>query len=335
MYLHVKCRIGVVALKKRKIGLGSFFSQAAVTEIRHHTDDLDIGFGVWSCALTDPQAQRIPSCQITLDEAFAHDGGPPAGVTRRAHVPIIEVAPRQILMPIVRKKSGVTAFRFTSSVIGILLSARIVIGSFQLPPVSNGNRATAAACVMGDCRMSSLRRRITRLPPRGEYPLAEVRTPNDTRLVVWNPGPFAISASRVRTNRAAPTTKVNVRAICTVTIILRMRTLPKAVPPRSRSAVKSECRCACQPGARPLRRPDATLTASAKSKRRESTPACNAFGAFPCGRNAMRIRTASGAAAVPSRPPASAISKLSVRSCRPRRPREAQGKPRPNLTLMR
>ncbi len=40
-----------------------------------------------------------------------------------------------------------------------------------------------------------------------------------------NPGPFAMSASRVRTNNAASTTSVNVKAICAVTITFRSRTL--------------------------------------------------------------------------------------------------------------
>ena len=59
--------------------------------------------------------------------------------------------------------------------------------------------------------------------------------PNETRLDVAKPGPFAINASRVRTNNAAPTTSVKVKAICAVTITFRSRTPPNAVPPRSRS----------------------------------------------------------------------------------------------------
>ena len=137
------------------------------------------------------------------------------------------------------------------------------------------------------------------------------------------PGPLAVSASKVRRNNAAPTTSVKVKAICAVTIIFRSRTPPKAVPPRSRSDDISERRPACQAGASPLKRPAATLATKAKSKRRESTPTCNAVGAVPGGRNAMRVRTATGATAIPSNPPSSAIRRLSARSCLASRPREA------------
>ena len=101
--------------------------------------------------------------------------------------------------------------------------------------------------------------------------------PNETRLEVAKPGPFAISASRVRTNNAAPMTSIKVKAICAVTMTFRSRTPPNAVPPRSRSDDTSDRRPDCQAGARPLKTPAATLTANANSNRRESTPACKAF----------------------------------------------------------
>ena len=37
--------------------------------------------------------------------------------------------------------------------------------------------------------------------------------PNETRLEVANPGPFAISPVSVRTNNAAPMTRISVNAI--------------------------------------------------------------------------------------------------------------------------
>src|SRR5579875_1982394 len=67
-------------------------------------------------------------------------------------------------MPKASKKPGVTAFRLTSSGVAIRLSARIVMGSLQLPPVKSGKRATADAWVIGDSRISSSSRRIMRLP---------------------------------------------------------------------------------------------------------------------------------------------------------------------------
>ena len=125
--------------------------------------------------------------------------------------------------------------------------------------------------------------------------------PNETRLDVAKPGPLAINASRVRTNNAAPTTRIKVKAICAVTITFRSRTPPNAVPPRSRSDDTSERRPACQAGARPLKTPAATLA----PKREEQQSASRrprakrvARGASR-GRNAIRVRTASGAATAP------------------------------------
>ena len=138
-----------------------------------------------------------------------------------------------------------------------------------------------------------------------------------------NPGPLSMSAFKVRTNNAAPTTRINVRAICNVTMALRRRTAPKAVPPRSRSDSANERRPACKAGAKPLKIPAAMLTRNANSRRRKSMPDCKAFAAVSRGRNAMSARTASGASATPSKPPASAMSRLSARSWRPMRPRDA------------
>ncbi len=64
--------------------------------------------------------------------------------------------------------------------------------------------------------------------------------PKESRLDVAKPGPLAMSASRLRTNNAASTTNVNVKAICAVTIIFRSRALPNAVPLRSPSDAASE-----------------------------------------------------------------------------------------------
>ncbi len=127
----------------------------------------------------------------------------------------------------------------------------------------------------------------------------------------WKPGPFAISASSVRTNKAAPMTSVKVKAICAVTMVFRSRTPPNAVPPRSRSDDTSDRRPECHAGARPLKTPAATVARNANSKRRESMAACKAVAALSFGRDAIRACTAIGEAAIPSTPPASAISRLS------------------------
>ena len=92
---------------------------------------------------------------------------------------------------------------------------------------------------------------------------------------------------------------------------------------RSLSEEMSDPRPACRAGAKPVRKPVATLTSNAKSNRRVSTTDCRAFAAASRGRNAMSARMASGASTTPSDPPASASRTLSARSCRPIRPREA------------
>ena len=119
-------------------------------------------------------------------------------------------------------------------------------------------------------------------------------------------------------------TSVKVRAICVMTMVLRSCTPRNAVPARSRSDDMTERRPACQAGARPLNTPDARLAATAKSSRRESMDACKAVAAVLRGSKAMRARTTNGAASADPRiPPTSAISRLSARSCRPSRPRDA------------
>src|SRR6185312_16563570 len=107
------------------------------------------------------------------------------------------------------KNPGVTESMLTSRSVVILLSAKIVIGLFQLPPVRNANRAIADDWVIDDARIASSMRRISSFPSAGEYPLRNESTPNETRLVVEKPGPLAINASRLRRNSAAPTTSVN------------------------------------------------------------------------------------------------------------------------------
>ena len=82
---------------------------------------------------------------------------------------------------------------------------------------------------------------------------------------VSNPGPLASKPASVRTNRAAPMTRMRERATCTVTMHLRSRTPPKAVPPRSRSEEIRLPEPAWSAGARPLRSPAAKLAKKAKA----------------------------------------------------------------------
>ena len=150
--------------------------------------------------------------------------------------------------------------------------------------------------------MAASIRRITRVPSAGEYPLRGESTLNEIRLEVMKPGPLAINASRVRRNNPAPTTSVKVKAICAVTITFRTRTLPNAVPPRSRSDDTTERLPTCQAGASPLNKPAVILATNAKSKRRESTAACKAVGAVSCPDDGAMDKAKAGDSAGPSLP---------------------------------
>ena len=126
--------------------------------------------------------------------------------------------------------------------------------------------------------------------------------PNEIRLDVSNPGPFAISPVRVRTNKRRSDDKDQ-----------RECNLSRHDRPSKPEAAEGRCRRA--PGARRSatrgrlagparsrsRTPAATLTRNAKSNRRVSTADCRAFAAASRGRNAMSARMASGASSDPER----------------------------------
>ena len=75
----------------------------------------------------------------------------------------------------------------------------------------------------------------------------------ERRLDVSKPGPLASRPVSVRRNRAAPMTRMREKATWRVTIILRRRTPPKPVPPRSRSELTTLSPPAWRAGARPLK----------------------------------------------------------------------------------
>ena len=96
--------------------------------------------------------------------------------------------------------------------------------------------------------------------------------PNEIRLDVSNPGPFAISPVSVRTNNARSDDQdqreCNLNRDDGLSKPDAAKCQCRLAPGATRSTI---ARPACRAGAKPLRTPAATLTRNAKSNRREST----------------------------------------------------------------
>src|SRR6266542_4276508 len=82
--LHVKRAACIVALENRKVRLFRLLAKATITEVRHHTDDLDVRLGVGPGALTNARTERVPPRQVSLDKGFVDDR---RALARLAHRP--------------------------------------------------------------------------------------------------------------------------------------------------------------------------------------------------------------------------------------------------------
>ena len=82
---HVETAAGIAFLKNRKVRLFRLLTNAAIAEVRHHTDDFDIRLGIGSGALADARAERTAAPQVSLGKGLVDDrrrgnlSRPPAG----------------------------------------------------------------------------------------------------------------------------------------------------------------------------------------------------------------------------------------------------------------
>ena len=136
---------------------------------------------------------------------------------------------------------------------------------------------------------------------------------------VRKPGSTRRRLNRLRANRPAPTNSSSESASCATTRMRRIRAPPPAdarAAGCSRSVEATSARLACNAGASPNSRPVKVESASVKTSRRMSSVAAIHPPVAFAGRmrsSALVVHTETSS---PSRPPASAMTRLSIRSCR-------------------
>ena len=143
---------------------------------------------------------------------------------------------------------------------------------------------------------------------------------------VRKPGSTRRRLNRLRANRPAPTSSNRDRASCTTTRMRRKRAPPPAEARAAdcwRRVEATSARLACSAGASPNSRPVKVESASVKTSSRTSKVAAIHPPVASAGRMRSSALVVHTETSRPSRPPASAMTRLSVRSCRSRERRAA------------
>ena len=154
-----------------------------------------------------------------------------------------------------------------------------------------------------------------------EYRLSGRVSRKVTTRAGWNPGSTSWSRWKLRISSPAPARSTTARAISTITSAPRARVPARPFEPRapSRMTPLRSVREVWRAGARPNRTPVSSEIPRAKSSAVPSMPTWSSRGVF-CGPSATSARVIHSASATPAAPPASARTRLSVRSCRTMRP---------------
>ncbi len=145
-----------------------------------------------------------------------------------------------------------------------------------------------------------------------------------TTRSVSKPSSTALRRATLRITRAAETRSTRARATSTVSSVPRQRRTDRDECCRSPvwSDSRGSVREACRAGARPKRRPVASVTRRAKARTRASRAASASLG-VPAGARALSPASSHCARASPATPPRAARSRLSTRRPAASRPRAA------------